>query len=458
MTKNHEHWINLINSQMWGILPSYLDTIQAAINDDGKIKALSLDALCEETTKQKSYLQVNADGIGIIQIMGPIMKRLGFFDMMFGGAVSTEVLIADLERAVESPSVKAILLHIDSPGGQVDGTKDVADMVGMVNQVKPVYAFTDGMAASSAYWIGSAADKVFGTPTSKTGSVGILAMHVDLSEMHKEIGIKKTIVFNGRYKGIVSETKTLDKEGREYMQELVDQTYSIFVNDVAKARGMKPEAVFEHESKIFLAQAAKDAGLVDVVGSFNDAYTALKRRAGLMNLTEFKTEHNALFEEVKLLGIQGATVNVIAESHPTLIEAWKKEGQETERSRISEIRDAAFDGQDDLVAQLIKDGVTADDARKRLMASQKETMAGGLQALADSDLGDLGANASEEDRQAAAALAAEAAETATDKTDAGNKLDVFAKEIQADKGWDYEQSLKAAMVKHPKIAEIYNGK
>lgn len=449
--KNKDHYINLINSQMWGIVPSYLDTIQAAL------EKIDLEAFHEETTKQKSYLQINADGIGVIQIMGPTMKRLGFFDMMFGGAVSIESLMADLERAVESPSVKAILLHIDSPGGQVDGTKEVADMVGMVNQVKPVFAFTDGNMASAAYWIGSAAEKVFATPTSKTGSVGILAMHVDLSEMHKEIGIKKTIVFNGRHKGLASDTKPLGKEGHEYMQELVDQTYAIFVNDVAKARGMTTEAVFEHESKIFLAAAAKDAGLIDNVGSFNDAYTALKRRAGLMNLTEFKTEHNALFIDVKLLGIQGATANEIAEHHKDKIEAWAKEGMESERVRISEINDAAFEGQGDLVAQLVKDGVTADDARKRLIAHQKEAMTGKLKALKDTDIGDLGANVSEEDRLAA--LAAEGdEETAKDKTEAGNKLDAFAKVIQAEKDWTYAKALASAMAKHPKLAEVYNSK
>ncbi len=451
--KNKDYYINLINSQMWGIIPSYLDTIQAAL------EKIDFEAFHEETRKQKTYLQVNADGIGVIQIMGPIMKRLDFWDMMFGGAVSTEALIVDLERAVESPSVKAVLLHIDSPGGQVDGTKEVADMVGMVNQVKPVFTFTDGNLASAAYWIGSAAAKVFATPTSKTGSVGILAMHVDFSEMDKQIGRKRTIVFNGRHKGLASDTKPLSKEGHEYMQELVDQTYAIFAGDVAKAQGMTIDAIYEMESKIFLAAAAKDAGLIDNVGSFNDAYTALKRRAGLMNLTEFKTEHSALFLEVKLLGVQGATVNEIAESHADKITAWVKEGVESERSRISEINDAAFEGQDDLVAKLVKDGVTADEARKLLIASQKETMTGKLAAIKKGDIGDLGANASEEDKiAAAAAAAAENAETATDKTDAGNKLDAFAKEIMADKGWDYSKALAAAMVKHPKIAEIYNGK
>ena len=459
-TKNKDHYISLVNSQMWGIVPSYLDTIRAAV------EKIDFDAYHEETLKQKSYMKVNADGIAVIQIMGPIMQRPGFFDMLFGGGASSEALIADLERAVESPSVKAILLYIDSPGGQVNGTKDVADMVGMVNQVKPVIAFTDGILASAAYWIGSAGNKVFATPTSKTGSVGILAMHVDYSKADEEHGIKRTIVFNGRYKGLVSDTEPLSKEGQEYMQELVDQTYAIFVNDVAKARGMTPKAVYEHESKIFLAAAAKEAGLIDQVGSFNDAYTALKRRAGLMNLTEFQTEHNALFQEVKILGVESATVKELAEHHMDKIEAWRKEGQETERTRISEIREAAFDGQDVLVAQLVKDGVAVDDARKQLMANQKETMAGSLNALKAGDIGDLGANASEEDRIAVKAKADKAKadleagdqETATDKTDAGNKLDAFAKEIMADKDYSYGKALNAAMVKYPKIAEVYNGK
>ncbi len=451
--KNKEHYVNLINSQMWAILPSYLDTMQAAL------EKIDLEAYHEETQKQRSYLQVNADGIAVIQIMGPILHRPGFFAMLLGGAVSSEVIIADLERAVESPSVKAVLLHEDTPGGDVDGAKDTYDMVRMVNEVKPVFAFTDGMMASSGLWIGSGAEKIFATPTSKIGSVGILGMHVDFSELDKQIGRKRTIVFNGRHKGLASDTKPLSKEGHEYMQELVDQTYAIFVNDVAKARSMTTEAVFEHESKIFLAAAAKDAGLIDNVGSFNDAYTALKRRAGLMNLTEFKTEHNALYQEVKIEGIVGASASDIAEYHADKIDGYKKEGQEVERSRISEIRDAAFEGQGDLVAQLIKDGVTVDDARKRLIASQKKTMAGGLQAIIDGDLGDLGANASEEDKiAAAAAAAADKAETATDKTDAGNKLDAFAKEIMAEKDWDYSKALNAAMVKHPKIAEVYNGK
>ena len=185
-----------------------------------------------------------------------------------------------------------------------------------------------------------------------------------------------------------------------------------------------------------------------------------------MNLTEFQTEHNALFQEVKILGVESATVKELAEHHMDKIEAWRKEGQETERTRISEIREAAFDGQDVLVAQLVKDGVAVDDARKQLMANQKETMAGSLNALKAGDIGDLGANASEEDRIAVKAKADKAKadleagdqETATDKTDAGNKLDAFAKEIMADKDYSYGKALAAAMVKYPKIAEVYNGK
>ncbi|MEN6616621.1 MAG: S49 family peptidase, partial [Syntrophorhabdus sp.] len=133
---------------------------------------------------------------------------------------------------------------------------------------KPVVAYCDGLMAAAAYWIGSAANRIYiSGQTVQVGSIGVVATHVDYSEWEKKAGVKTTEIYAGKYKRIASEYKPLSKEGREYMQEHVDYYYSVFANAVSRHRqnlDIPEDGVISWaDGKIFVGKQSIENGLVD---------------------------------------------------------------------------------------------------------------------------------------------------------------------------------------------------
>lgn len=222
--------------------------------------------------EQKPY-QVES-GVAIIEIHGVIAKKMNMFTRISGG-VSTQILKKDFLEAMADPEVKAILLDVDSPGGTVDGTEELAEAIYEARQSgeKPIVAYTDGLMASAAYWIGSAAERVYiSGETPWVGSIGVVTSHVDYSKWEEKMGVKTTEIYAGKFKRIDTEYAPLSQEGRGYLQSQVDYIYSLFASTVAKARpnlsidadeGPIPWA----DGKIFIGRQAIDAGLVDGVST-----------------------------------------------------------------------------------------------------------------------------------------------------------------------------------------------
>lgn len=171
-----------------------------------------------------------------------------------------------LDLALEDEHITAIVLDIDSPGGTVDGTFELADNIFRARREKPVYAFSDGMMASAAYAIGAAAEAVYlSGPAVHVGSIGIVSAHVDYSGAEKQMGIKTTEMFAGKYKRITSAYEPLSDEGRAIMQEQVDYMYSLFVDIVAAYRGVSIKQVLENmaDGRVFIGEQVITAGLAD---------------------------------------------------------------------------------------------------------------------------------------------------------------------------------------------------
>lgn len=207
----------------------------------------------------------------IISITGVISKRGGIISKLFGGTALDEVMV-DFQKALTGPDVENILLFIDSPGGTVDGTQELADLIYNSRGKKRIFTFSDGIIASAAYWIGAAAEEVYiSGPTVEGGSIGVVAAHVDISKYEEKIGFKTTEIYAGKYKRIASNYGPLTDEGKGEIQAQVDYLYSIFVNDVAKYR---PQLSVDHlgawaDGKVFIGSQAIQAGLVDGMGSLD---------------------------------------------------------------------------------------------------------------------------------------------------------------------------------------------
>ena len=266
-----------IMTSPWMIVPEKLNEIRAlyeAHMRGDKIDIKGITAKVELAAKSKSTGEKDYDvinGAAIIPIMDVITKYQSFWSFFFGGTSSMEVARL-FKAAMDDPSVDSIILNIDSPGGTVDGTQELAELIYSFRGRKPIVAYTDGMMASAAYYIGAPADAIYiSGDMPPVGSIGVVTSHIDYSKMDEKFGIKETEIYAGKYKRIASFVKPLSKEGKAYLQDRVDYIYSIFVDDVAKYRGVSVEQVLENmaDGKIFIGKQSLDAGLVDGVSTLD---------------------------------------------------------------------------------------------------------------------------------------------------------------------------------------------
>lgn len=216
--------------------------------------------------------------IGLLPIHGPIEARASIFGELLG-MTSTEVLGYAFDAMVADDSVSAILMDIASPGGMVYGTPEFANKVFEARGKKPIIAVANPVAASGAYWIAAAADRVIASPTADVGSVGVIFHHVDDTEAEAQDGIKTTHIRSSGspYKQDVSSGEPLTPEATEYLQERADKIYDQFVGDLAKFRGLSVDAVKENfgKGRLVDSQAAMRAGMIDRIDTFQNTATKL---------------------------------------------------------------------------------------------------------------------------------------------------------------------------------------
>lgn len=210
------------------------------------------------------------DGVATIPIDGPIYRYADFFTNVSGG-VTTEALARDLGAALSDPAIGAILLMVDSPGGEATGINELADTIYAARGRKPIVAYVEGYGASAAYWIASAADLVVADDTALIGSIGTVMGVPDPTKR-----ISRTIDFVSTQSPKKRADPTQDA-GRAYLQQLVDDMTEVFVAKVARNRGIATSAVLAVEGGLLVGQKAVDAGLADVLGSEEQVMLALAR-------------------------------------------------------------------------------------------------------------------------------------------------------------------------------------
>lgn len=173
----------------------------------------------------------------------------------------------DIEALIKNKEVKEIILDMDSPGGSVLGVAALAEYIYKARSTKPIIAYVNSMAASAAYWLAAACSKiVLASETTVVGSIGVVYVHVDSSQMHEKMGYKITEIVAGKYKRVASENAPLTEEGRKSLQETIDYFYNVFLISVAKYRGKTVENILEvAEGKDFIGTQAIQNGLADEI-------------------------------------------------------------------------------------------------------------------------------------------------------------------------------------------------
>lgn len=215
----------------------------------------------------------NGGVIAVISVMGVIAQHASQVDNISGpGGTSTERVANSFRSAMNDPSVVGIIFNVDSPGGNVHGVQALADEIFRARGRKPMVAQVNSTMASAAYWLGSAADEIVMTPGARAGSIGVYALHRDVSAAADREGVKMTFVSAGKYKVEGNAYEPLADEARDAIQSQVNEYYGDFTGSVAKYRGVKATAVREGygEGRMLKDASAVKAGLADRVGTFDD--------------------------------------------------------------------------------------------------------------------------------------------------------------------------------------------
>jgi signal peptide peptidase SppA len=214
----------------------------------------------------------NSGTIAVIPIYGILAQRGSFWSMFFGGA-SCEGITAQLRQAVNDPTVKAIVLDVDSPGGDVAGITELAGEIFQARKAKTITAVANSMCASGAYWLASQATELLVSPSSNTGSIGVYMMHEEYSKALENAGIKDTIIKFGENKAEGNDSEPLTAEALEHFQSLVDSTGQDFEKAVARGRKVTQDEVHKKfgQGRTFDARTAVKLGMADRVGTFDDA-------------------------------------------------------------------------------------------------------------------------------------------------------------------------------------------
>lgn len=210
------------------------------------------------------------DGIATIPVRGVLTKGWSFWNYWLGWS-SYDQLAHDLEVSIADPEVRGIILSVDSPGGQVDGCAELGTRLFAARNAvlgKPILAHVDGLAASAAYWLASAAERVIVAPTAMAGSIGVIFSFTDWTGAYEALGVRQTDIVSTQ-----SPRKNPDPfaaEGRAQYQVHADAIAEVFLQAVATHRGTSRDTVAAQfgQGDVFVGQAAINAGLADAIGTF----------------------------------------------------------------------------------------------------------------------------------------------------------------------------------------------
>ena len=264
--------LTFIGKTPWAIKPDALEKIISIAT-----RSYSDPQLVAAIKSEQSLLITESDDnsdIAVIDVFGPIFTRADFFSDV-SGAASLDSLERRLDEALYDDSIKAIILRIDSPGGEVTGTHEFANYLDEACEIKPIVAYVQGMACSAAYWIASATSHIYVDKTATLGSIGVVAAWTDDSKARTAAGLTDYEVVSSQ-----SPKKRLDPkldDGRAELQKQIDGLADIFIDDVAAFRDVSRDKVLSDfgQGSTFLANEAINLGMADEISSLRDVIAEL---------------------------------------------------------------------------------------------------------------------------------------------------------------------------------------
>jgi protease IV len=229
----------------------------------------------------RKILWVVGGGLGLLFLVNILLPDLDFSGedrialiRIEGVILDAQETLGELKKFSENPTVKAIVLRIDSPGGGVVPSQEIYDAVRRVRTKsnKAVIASMGSVAASGGYYIAAATDRIVANPGTLTGSIGVIMEMANVEGLLQKIGVEGVVVKSGKYKDVGSPLRKMSDEERGLLQTVMDDVHKQFIEAVAEGRSLEvPEVQALADGRIFTGRQAKDAKLVDELGNLDDA-------------------------------------------------------------------------------------------------------------------------------------------------------------------------------------------
>lgn len=248
-----------------------------------------------------SFWKSRTEAVAVIRIDGVIA---GTGDS-YSGFITPEYFYDQFDQALEDDSVKAIVLRVDSPGGTVAASEEIASYV--ADSDKPVVVSTGDVNASGAYMVSSQADEIWALPGSAIGSIGVISQIPNVSGLLDKVGVEFQVITAGKNKDTGSMFRPLTDEERSMIQGQVDEVYEQFIDIVARGRDMERSKVEELATGwTWSGEKAKDLGLIDKIGTHQDALDAAADAGGIKGDYDVVTYEPDSFDELfqSLIGLK----------------------------------------------------------------------------------------------------------------------------------------------------------
>lgn len=362
----------LAASRAWLITAEALDTIMAVADRQGDVEAL--EARLGRPLNNTRSVTVR-DGVAVIPISGPVFRYANLFTDI-SGATSTEVLATDFQAALDDPAVSSIVLNFDSPGGEATGINELGDLIYNARSRKPIKAYVGGDGASAAYWMASAADEVIVDDTAQLGSVGVV---LSLRKQEDKPGSKTYEIVSSNAPNKRPDIET--EAGRAQLQTRVDELANVFLDKVARNRGIPRAEVNDRfrQGGMATGALAVEAGMADRLGSLESLIAELAGSAPLRNpsrrttMTVVKT--TAELQAAIEAGTDPATIT-IAEPQAVDTDKLKTEASDAaakaERERCQGIHALAMPGFEKEIATAIEDGSSVEATGLKLFKAAQD--------------------------------------------------------------------------------------
>lgn len=265
----YQNIVDALFGHAWAIQAEKLQAIVDVVRLRVEGIRLDADEIQARIGNRQAPTKQAPGSVAVLPLFGVMAHRMNLMTEISGGT-STEIFGLEFDAAAADSSVKAIVIDVDSPGGSVHGLQELSDKVFNARKPgRPIVAVANDLAASAAYWVGTSADELVVTPGGLVGSIGVVAVHTDVSKANEEAGITDTIVQAGENKAEFSSLRPLADSAKAELQRSIDQYYAQFVADVARNRGVGTAEVLEKfgKGRVFQGPEAVQRGMADRVAT-----------------------------------------------------------------------------------------------------------------------------------------------------------------------------------------------